>query len=127
MQINFIQSEIKTLKIRVSVAIKILTFGVWQFILGKEIKKEVKRKGIKITEFAEMINYSRRNIYEIFERKSIDTNLLQKTGKVLGTNLFIHFFSEKELNELKTQKSNEENLKKIIIELKTKIEKKKVS
>ena len=59
--------------------------------LGKSIKEAVKTSGLSVTEFAAKINCSRRNIYAIFEKESIDTSLLVKIGEVLGHNFFTHY------------------------------------
>ena len=37
---------------------------------------------------AERINCNRRNIYDIFQRPSIDTELLMRIGKALGHDFF---------------------------------------
>lgn len=44
-----------------------------------------------VTEFADKINYSRRNIYSIFSKESIDTSLLFKISEVLKYNFFNDF------------------------------------
>ena len=59
--------------------------------IGKKIQEAVKRSGLSVTEFAEKINYSRRNIYSIFEKESIDTSLLFKISEVLGHDFFTHY------------------------------------
>jgi transcriptional regulator with XRE-family HTH domain len=50
---------------------------------GQEIKKIIKRKGMTISEFARRINKSRENSYDIFTRKSLDTDLLKSISQVL--------------------------------------------
>ncbi len=47
------------------------------------MKAVLETKGITVTEFAKRINKSRENVYSIFTRKSIDTNLLSKISEVL--------------------------------------------
>lgn len=59
--------------------------------IGKKIKEAVKRSGISVTEFAAKINYSRRNIYSIFEKESVDTSLLIKISEVLEQDFFTHY------------------------------------
>ena len=63
--------------------------------IGKKIKEAVDKSGMTVTEFAEKINYSRRNIYSIFSKESIDTQLLLKIGKVLDQDFFNHFANAK--------------------------------
>lgn len=67
--------------------------------IGEQIKKLVKSKGISVTDFADRIAYSRRNVYEIFEKGSIDTGLLIKISKELGQNLFLLYVSDKDIEE----------------------------
>ncbi len=50
---------------------------------GVEIKKVIKRRGMTITEFARRINKSRENVYDIFTRRSLDTDLLKTISQVL--------------------------------------------
>ena len=75
--------------------------------IGKKIKEAVKRSGISVTEFAEKINYSRRNIYSIFEKESIDTALLSKINQVLEHNFFIYFPDVKETKNLRNERKTE--------------------
>lgn len=96
--------------------------------IGEIIKKIVKSKGVSVTDFADRINYSRRNVYEIFDKPTIDTGLLIKISKELGQNLFLFYISDKEITEhqaLKKSAQNEfiqtvEQLKKIVDELEVK-------
>jgi transcriptional regulator with XRE-family HTH domain len=50
---------------------------------GAEIKKVLKEKGMTVSEFARRINKSRENAYDIFRRKSLDTDLLSIISQVL--------------------------------------------
>lgn len=50
---------------------------------GLEIKKVLKEKGMSVSEFARRINKSRENAYDIFRRKSLDTDLLSVISQVL--------------------------------------------
>lgn len=59
--------------------------------IGKKIKEAVKKSGMSVTEFAAKINYSRRNIYSIFEKESVDTSLLIKISEVLEQDFFTHY------------------------------------
>ena len=68
--------------------------------IGKIIKEAVKTNGISVTEFAKKINYSRRNIYSIFEKESIDTSLLAKISEVLDKNFFVHYTSSSKKNTI---------------------------
>lgn len=53
--------------------------------------KEIFDNGPKtwtVTWFARQLNCDRRNIYSIFARQSIDTELLMRISKILGYNFF---------------------------------------
>ncbi len=64
--------------------------------IGKKIKEEVYGQGIPIVSFAKKINRSRNVVYNIFERESIDTDLLNKIGRVLDCDFFSLYSSQKE-------------------------------
>ena len=66
-------------------------FCVMKRHIGKIIKEVVKTSGMSVTEFAKKINYSRRNIYSIFEKASLDTSLLAKISEVLQKDFFVHY------------------------------------
>lgn len=68
--------------------------------IGKKIKEEIQQKGIPVSLFAKKINRSRNVVYDIFERESIDTELLGKIGKVLGVDFFSLYSSQKEYQHL---------------------------
>lgn len=64
--------------------------------IGKKIKEELYKQGISVSAFAKRINRSRNVIYDIFERESIDTALLNKIGLVLRIDFFSLFSEQKE-------------------------------
>ncbi len=47
-----------------------------------------KANGLSVTAFAKKIHTSRRNVYMIFGRATIDTGLLARISKVLGHDFF---------------------------------------
>lgn len=61
--------------------------------IGSKIKEIVKQRGITTVEFAEHINYSRRNVYSIFKKESIDTDLLVRISEFLEYNFFEEYTS----------------------------------
>jgi len=69
-------------------------------IIGQIIKERVKAQKMDVTEFAKMINKERSNIYDIFKRDSIDTDLLKKIGQILDYDFFQHFLEPKTINEI---------------------------
>lgn len=72
--------------------------------IGKIIKDTLKSNKMDVTEFSKKINYTRGNAYKIFNKTSIDTNLLIKISKVLSTNLFFNFLTDDEITEYKNNK-----------------------
>lgn len=91
--------------------------------IGKIIQRLVKEKGFTVTDFAKKINYSRRNVYEIFEKNTIDTGLLIKIGKLLNDNLFLHYISEADILKYKNANTTKEELEDILINLKMEVKK----
>jgi len=59
--------------------------------IGKLIKAQFDNSTMSIVNFAKAINKSRNNVYDIFERSSIDTDLLNKIGHVLDYDFFQHY------------------------------------
>ena len=80
-----------------------------EFNIGAQIKAVVESKGMTVTEFAKRINKSRENCYSIFERKTIDTGLLQIISSVLQHDFFMQFSSSYSQMEEETQKLRDEN------------------
>lgn len=78
---------------------------------------------MSVTAFADKVGYSRRNVYEVFEKKTIDTGLLLKINKVLGQNLFLNYLSDNDINEIKKERTTSEDLKEILTALKTEVKK----
>lgn len=56
--------------------------------IGKLIKKRLLETGMSKREFARRINKTSQNVYDIFERKTIDTGLLLTISDVLDFNFF---------------------------------------
>lgn len=56
--------------------------------IGKIIQEKVNRSGMTITEFAEKINLSRPAVYQMFNKESVDSDLLFRISLLLGENLF---------------------------------------
>jgi len=65
-----------------------------RFNLGKLIKEKVEEKGISQAQFAREIGLQRQNVVKtVFEKNSIDTNLLCVISEVLECNFFDYFKS----------------------------------
>jgi hypothetical protein len=59
--------------------------------IGNKIKEVTEKTGIKPTEFGRRINKSRETVYHIFQRKSLDTGLLEIISKVLEHDFFQYY------------------------------------
>lgn len=64
--------------------------------IGKKIKEELYKQDISVSTFAKKINRSRNVVYDIFERESIDTALLNKIGMILHLDFFSIYSDQKE-------------------------------
>lgn len=67
--------------------------------IGKKIKEEIHKQHFPISLFAKKISRSRNVVYDIFERESVDTDLLNKIGKVLNCDFFSLYSSQKEYTQ----------------------------
>lgn len=62
--------------------------------IGKLIEEELRRQGRSVSWFAEKLYCDRTNVYSIFKRKSLDTDLLLRISQILNYNFFNIFLSE---------------------------------
>ena len=86
--------------------------------IGKIIKETLKSKNIDVADFAHKINYTRGNAYKIFNKKSIDTDLLFKISKVLDENLFFNYITTDEIIKYKNDKVNSSDILSLLNEIK---------
>ncbi len=56
--------------------------------IGKIIKLELERQERSVSWFARKLSCNRANVYNIFQRNSIDTELLLRISKILKYNFF---------------------------------------
>lgn len=70
--------------------------------IGKLIKEKLKKRGLSVAEFALKINTNRNNVYNIFERTSIDTEFLYKISIILSYDFFKHYNPLEEKKDLET-------------------------
>lgn len=75
--------------------------------LGELIKEKVNTSGYTITEFAEKIGLSRPAVYQLFNKQSIDTELLVRISLLLKENFVKHIFQYIEENLQKENTSKE--------------------
>ena len=62
--------------------------------IGKVIKAELERQECSVTWFAKKLYCERTNVYSIFKRESIDTELLLRISIVLHRNFFMDYIEE---------------------------------
>lgn len=62
--------------------------------IGLEIKCELKRQERTVSWFARKLCCERTNVYSIFKRKSIDTDMLTRISIILQRNFFTLYDSE---------------------------------
>jgi hypothetical protein len=74
--------------------------------IGKLIELKAKELKIGPTEFGNKLNTTSQNIYAIYKRESIDTELLLKISVILGHNFFIELSKAKQLVNIKTADTN---------------------
>ncbi len=56
--------------------------------IGLIIKRLIKEKGYTVSKFAQRIHCSRRTLYDIFNKNSVNTELLTLMSKELNVNIF---------------------------------------
>lgn len=56
--------------------------------IGHIIQDKVKEEQISVSQFARELHCNRTNVYDIFERQSLDTNLLRRISVILNTDFF---------------------------------------
>lgn len=82
--------------------------------IGELIELEVRRQGISITGFAEMICCQRNNVYDIFKRDNIDIKLLKNISTLLKRNFFRELAEAPELITDKEETADEEKNRKAV-------------
>ena len=68
--------------------------------IGQLIKQGLEDQGRTVVWFARRMSYSRTNIYKIFERPSIDADVLMRISIVLGVDFF-RYYSEDFLKKVR--------------------------
>lgn len=62
--------------------------------IGELIKRELSRQERTVVWFANRLSCDRTNVYRIFSKRSLDTDLLVRISIVLGHNFFADIASE---------------------------------
>lgn len=52
-------------------------------MIGDEIKKMVRKRGLKNKAFADLMNMEERNLYHFFKREQMEVDLLLQAGEIL--------------------------------------------
>lgn len=84
-----------------------------QIHIGNIIHAIIKQRGISVSSFANLINCSPRNVYQIFKKHHIDTELLTIISLKLEENLFLNYLSENDLMSYQHANYSKELLSKI--------------
>lgn len=64
--------------------------------IGKLIEEELRRQQRTVSWFARNLYCQRTNVYDIFKRRSIDTEMLLRISVILRYNFFRHYQDEAE-------------------------------
>lgn len=59
--------------------------------IGGIIREKITEKGMTVVSFAEQLSCTRVNVYKIFSRKSIDTDMLLRISSILEYDFFQHY------------------------------------
>ena len=59
--------------------------------IGNLIKQQLEEQGRSVVWFARKLSYSRTNVYKIFDKPSIDTNLLLRISSILNYDFFKYY------------------------------------
>ena len=59
--------------------------------IGSLIRQQVSEKGLTVTWLAEQLPCSRTNVYKIFRKRSIDTDVLLRISRILDYDFFSLF------------------------------------
>jgi hypothetical protein len=78
--------------------------------IGNQIKTRLLETGMSKSEFARRINKTSQNVYDIFERKTIDTGLLTVISKTLEFNFFLFYAQEMKKEGITAPRQLEQDL-----------------
>ena len=76
--------------------------------IGQVVRKKVEESGISKAKFAELLGIARQNIEKpVFQKHSLDTDLLCNISEVLNCNFFDYYKSDNQCNEIDYTKNKE--------------------
>jgi hypothetical protein len=67
-----------------------------QIFIGRIIEEELRNQERSVVWLSRKLNCNRTNVYKIFHRTSIDTELLLKLSNILKCNFFEHYIGRLE-------------------------------
>ena len=62
--------------------------------IGQIIKQELEEQGRTVVWFAKKMSYTRSNAYKIFNRATIDTEVLLRISQLLGVDFYQYYTDE---------------------------------
>lgn len=62
--------------------------------IGQLIKQKMEEEGKTVSWLARNLSYCRTNVYKIYDKKSIDTDLLMRISALLEYNFFLDYTNE---------------------------------
>ncbi len=77
--------------------------------IGKQIRVQADLRKIGATKLGKLLNKSRETIYDIFQRESVDTELLLACCKVLNHDFFDYYYCQEPLLSFKENENNRWN------------------
>ncbi len=66
--------------------------------IGQLIKQKMEEEGKTVSWLARNLSYCRTNVYKIYDKKSIDTDLLMRISALLEYNIFLDYTNEFDKN-----------------------------
>ncbi len=75
--------------------------------IGTRIKEKLGERAYKVTWFANELCTDRTNVYKIFKRQSINTELLLKISRILGYDFFSEYSRELTAQKLEQGQASE--------------------
>lgn len=68
--------------------------------IGEIIEERLRAQNVNITKFAKALHTKRENVYSIFKRESIDTELLKKIGHIANYDFFQDLLEPETVKEI---------------------------
>jgi len=82
-----------------------------EFMIGNEIKKIVKKRGLTNKAFADKMDMEERNLYHFFKKKQLDLDQLLKAGEVLDYDFVGLYIKNSKYNSYLRKQTNENILR----------------